>query len=212
MNPITRRPGPGRGRPRKQPPLTVPGAPGTPIGLAPIHMSAPGMAPGTGPEHSPPGIPGIDAEPMAHSFVGQSQSSELPQPVPHLHPLQHAQQQPPQIQEKHPQQYPQPLPQQLPPQPPQQSEKEDVPTSDQPVPPTDQSPPPRSKPEDPVPSEPETPQPEPEVDEDDDTDEPDAKRRRVEMSDPDTAKEVMDDEAVLALAAHNGSVDSFPSP
>jgi hypothetical protein len=47
------------------------------------------------------------------------------------------------------------------------------------------------------------------ADADADGDEPAAKRPR--LSSPDPSKEVMDDEAVLALAAHSGPVDPFPS-
>ncbi|RGP66840.1 hypothetical protein FLONG3_8712 [Fusarium longipes] len=46
MNPITRRPGPGRGRPRKQPPAPAEGAPHPPL--------APGIVPGPPPNSAPP--------------------------------------------------------------------------------------------------------------------------------------------------------------
>ena len=186
MNPITRRPGPGRGRPRKLPPPPVPGDPGAPVGLTPMHMVP---AHGSGPT----GIPGMEHESMAHSFPSPTQAPELSQPSPHLHPLQNVQQ-PANVHQQPP-----------------QPDKEAVPPLDQSAPPTDQSPVPPPKDEIGAPSDPEPVQPEPEVVEDDDSGEPDPKRRRLEMSDPDTAKEVLDDEAVLALAAHNGSVDPFPS-
>lgn len=47
------------------------------------------------------------------------------------------------------------------------------------------------------------------ADADADGDEPAAKRPR--LNSPDPSKEVMDDEAVLALAAHSGPADPFPS-
>jgi hypothetical protein len=57
MNPITRRPGPGRGRPRKQPPGTLPGvatvgSPGVIPGTLPPGVAAPGQA-----TMLPPGLP-----------------------------------------------------------------------------------------------------------------------------------------------------------
>lgn len=62
MNPITRRPVPGRGRPRKQPPgdQVAPGTPGTPsTGVAPPPVSHPGVAPLGPPPGAPPGAPGV---------------------------------------------------------------------------------------------------------------------------------------------------------
>ncbi|KAM0328934.1 hypothetical protein ACHAPQ_006978 [Fusarium lateritium] len=50
MNPITRRPGPGRGRPRKQPPVPVTGAPGEAVPSSPL---TPGIVPGP-PNSAPP--------------------------------------------------------------------------------------------------------------------------------------------------------------
>ncbi|KAK4133009.1 hypothetical protein BT67DRAFT_443381 [Trichocladium antarcticum] len=53
MNPITKRPGPGRGRPRKQPAATATGAPPpgvTPSGVAPV---------GASPTGTPLGAPGV---------------------------------------------------------------------------------------------------------------------------------------------------------
>ncbi|KAF5670318.1 hypothetical protein FHETE_4563 [Fusarium heterosporum] len=62
MNPITRRPGPGRGRPRKQPPVPMTGDPGEAVPSSPL---APGQVP------EPPN----SAPPFPH-----------PHPHPHLHP------------------------------------------------------------------------------------------------------------------------------
>ncbi|WZH46347.1 uncharacterized protein QYS62_007421 [Fusarium acuminatum] len=50
MNPITRRPGPGRGRPRKQPPVPVDGAPGEAVPSSPL---TPGIVPRP-PNSAPP--------------------------------------------------------------------------------------------------------------------------------------------------------------
>ncbi|CAM1503903.1 Fc.00g014940.m01.CDS01 [Cosmosporella sp. VM-42] len=193
MNPITRRPGPGRGRPRKQPSTTTEGAP--PVAASPpmtgnlLHM-VPGSIPG--PNHNgPPG--GTMSEAMPPTFPSPpSHTPDLPLQPPHLHPLQRApepkdtQQQPVQLQPN----------QQAPPTPGQTAVA------------VDQTPP---KPELEAPQQ-ESLGPEPESvedDDDDDLDEPNAKRQR--MATPDTTKEALDDEAVLALAAHNGNPDPFPN-
>ncbi|KAF4987322.1 hypothetical protein FGRMN_10447 [Fusarium graminum] len=63
MNPITRRPGPGRGRPRKQPPVPVTGDPGEAVPSSPL---APGQVPE--PPNSAPPFP----HPHPHPQVASS--------------------------------------------------------------------------------------------------------------------------------------------
>ncbi|KPA46695.1 hypothetical protein FLAG1_00271 [Fusarium langsethiae] len=76
MNPITRRPGPGRGRPRKQPPVPVPGAPGE---GAPHPPLAPGIIPGPPPNSAPPYPQGASAQPYGPVPAGHQPIH--PQPV-----------------------------------------------------------------------------------------------------------------------------------
>lgn len=185
LNPITRRPGPGRGRPRKQP-APVPGEMGPPQHAplpTPTYMGPPSQIQ----MPAPPGLPGIAPEAMPTSFPSPPAAPELQEHSAHLHPLQSVQQ-----------------PQNGQPQP-SIADKDGALTPSQSTANT-QSPP---KPEHSIPLESESLVPQPEDDIDDDGEEPDAKRRRLDLSDP--SKEDLDDEAVLALAAHNGSVDPFPS-
>ncbi|RSL55987.1 hypothetical protein CEP54_009095 [Fusarium duplospermum] len=257
LNPITRRPGPGRGRPRKQPPVPVAGVPGEGVpnqamglvtpGQHPQSIQGYGVAPGqailpqpmpitaAGPDpvQAPAPAPAaanvpdppapVAAGPPAASPAGQLISHatypspprppELPQNPPHLHPLQHG-----------------PLNQEARQEPPRDL-REGTNTSSTSQPPT-------AEPNHQPPSESVGPSehleeasedvdadadadvvdPIADVDADGDADadadvdgdEPAAKRPR--LSSPDPSKEVnMDDEAVLALAAHSGSADPFPS-
>ncbi|KAM0343726.1 hypothetical protein ACHAPU_008317 [Fusarium lateritium] len=62
MNPITRRPGPGRGRPRKQPPVPMTGDPGDAVPSSPL---APGQVPE--PPNSAPPFPHPHPHPQAAS-------------------------------------------------------------------------------------------------------------------------------------------------
>ncbi|KAK7430569.1 hypothetical protein QQZ08_002861 [Neonectria magnoliae] len=241
MNPITRRPGPGRGRPRKQPQASVngppvagdvvpdidPNHPGEHVPSAHVvsathvpgsHLPGPHvpghdvLSPPPPSSHIPPGPPHTTPEAMADGPVAQPMPHPMPHPIPggppmnfpspppgpelpqnlsHLHPLQHNQ---------HNQQNQQPQdPQQQQPQPLQEDAK-----SIQDHSPVDQSVESDSDPAIP---------PESigrELDDlDDDSDEPDPKRPR--LSSPEPVKEVLDDEAVLALAAHSGVSDPFPS-
>lgn len=199
MNPITRRPGPGRGRPRKQPPAPIEGAlimgglgpeipdtndpgahiPGDPGSMMPI---------------PPPGtalsLPvSLTAEPMVQPLTGPPMTfpspphePELPQHPPHLHPLQGQQPQ-------DPEQPAQPLeedPKLISGQPPSEESVEPIDVSPAPAESLSRV-----------------------HDLDAEGEEPDAKRQR--LSSPDDTKEELDDEAVLALAAHSGPTDPFPS-
>ncbi|KAL6356772.1 hypothetical protein LRP88_10378 [Fusarium phalaenopsidis] len=254
LNPITRRPGPGRGRPRKQPPVPVAGVPGegipnqamglvtpgphaqpvqgygVPPGQAilpqpmPTTTAVPGSVPAPTPTPTAATVPGppapVAAGPPAAPPTGQlvshatypspPRAPELPQNPPHLHPLQHG----PQNQE----------PRQEPP----RDLREGTNTSST-------SQPPAAEPNHQPPSESVGPSEhlvetnedldadadadvvdpiadvdvDGDADADADGDEPAAKRPR--LSSPDPSKEVMDDEAVLALAAHSGPADPFPS-
>ncbi|KAM5351965.1 hypothetical protein ACJ41O_004688 [Fusarium nematophilum] len=219
LNPITRRPGPGRGRPRKQPPAPVAGAPGESApnpALAPMAATGPphptpiqtyGVPPGqailpqpiptttSGPPATPAPTP--TAAPAGQmppaggpvTYPSPPRNPELPQNPPHLHPLQHGQQ---------PQDLQQEAPRGL-------GEATDTSSTSQPLPTEQNDPPPSGSAE---PPEPPAPASE-DADGEPDTEEPAAKRPR--LSSPDPTKEVLDDEAVLALAAHSGSTDPFPS-
>ncbi|KAJ4316436.1 hypothetical protein N0V84_007874 [Fusarium piperis] len=251
LNPITRRPGPGRGRPRKQPPAPVTGVPGEGIPNQMMGLVAPGphnaqpvqaygvppdqailpqpmpaTAAGPGPVPAPaptatavPGPPApIAAGPPAGQLVSHAaypsppRAPELPQNPPHLHPLQHG----PQNQE--------------PRQEPLQDLREGTNTSSTSQPPTaelNHQPPSESmgpsehleEVSEDVDADADADVVGPivdvdadgdaDIDADADEDEPAAKRPR--LSSPDPSKEVMDDEAVLALAAHSGPADPFPS-
>ncbi|KAF7542868.1 hypothetical protein G7Z17_g11209 [Cylindrodendrum hubeiense] len=206
MNPITRRPGPGRGRPRKQPLVPVdgdpmaddlspsipdhdhPGAhpsahiPGAPLSIAPIPPPGASLA-----------IPAaMTEEPMDEPLNGPPltfpspppHDPELPQDPPHLHPLQAQQSQ--NLQQLPPAQSLQEDPKLISSQPPIEDSVEPVAVSAAP---------------------PESLGREHELDAD--GEEPNPKRQRI--SSPDPTKEVLDDEAVLALAAHGGAADPFQS-
>ncbi|KAF4971385.1 hypothetical protein FZEAL_9867 [Fusarium zealandicum] len=280
MNPITRRPGPGRGRPRKQPPAPIAGAPGeTPAnqplapaaagphthapvqaygvaphgqailpqpgpqpglqpvqqpGSQPLHhpgpqfVHQPGSQPLQQPAHQPMQQPIHQPVPVSASdhltptppltaadssnlpptgapatFSSPSHGPDLPQNPPHLHPLQHGQ--------------PTQDPQHEPPQ--GLREATDINVTPQPPSVEPNNGPPSGSAESPEQldqvnelnqlNEDVDADGDADADADGDDDEPEAKRPR--LSSPDPSKDVMDDEAVLALAAHNGSTDSFPS-
>ena len=131
-------------------------------------------------------------EAIPQTFPSPPQAQELPQHPHHLHPLQKA----PEPKDTHQQ--------------PLQLSQQTLPTPSQSAVAVDQS---SSKPDLEAPQqgslEPEPESIEDEEDEEDDLEEPDAKRQRI--STPDAAKEALDDEAVLALAAHNGNPDPFPN-
>ncbi|QPC79590.1 hypothetical protein HYE68_010342 [Fusarium pseudograminearum] len=188
MNPITRRPGPGRGRPRKQPPVPVPGAPGE------------------GAPHPPLAL-GIDHGPPPNSAPPYPQGAQSYDPTPAGYQPTH----------------------------PQQVQAAMRPGSISSAPPTPQAPIPSNAVPGPgpatypssnlTPALPQNPphlhplqhgqpgqsgQPDADGDADGevdvDSDEPSAKRQR--MGSPEPAKDDdMDDEAVLALAAHSGPTD-----
>ncbi|KAL2694449.1 hypothetical protein Neosp_001027 [[Neocosmospora] mangrovei] len=254
MNPITRRPGPGRGRPRKQPPVPVAGVPGEGIPNQGMGLVAPGphaqpvqaygVAPGQAilPQPMPttaavPGsIPAPAPAPVAATAPGPSapvtagapaaaptdqlvshatfpsppRAPELPQNPPHLHPLQQG------VQNQETRQEP---PRDL-------REGTNTSSTSQPqtVEPNHQPPSESVGPSEHLEeanedidadADADVVDPIADVDADGDADadadldEPAAKRPR--LASPDPSKEVMDDEAVLALAAHSGPADPFPS-
>ena len=113
MNPITRRPGPGRGRPRKQPAATAPGAPlpgtapsglsptGPPLGAPgahPLFHGAPsvaGMQPGVSPGPPLGGIPGGPPASLSGLPGGSGNPGIANVSVPHGLPVVQGQPQPP---------------------------------------------------------------------------------------------------------------------
>ncbi|KAH7154986.1 hypothetical protein B0J13DRAFT_544473 [Dactylonectria estremocensis] len=202
MNPITRRPGPGRGRPRKQPPVSAEGAPMVPaLDPAVPDPSHPGALGASVPASIVPiPLPGASlAIPVVMPDVQMDESlagppltfpspphePELPQDPPHLHPLQG--QQPPNHHQHQSLQSLQDETKLLSVQPSAENSAEPVAVSPTPAVSLSR-----------------------EHDIDADGDEPDAKRQR--LSSPDLAKDELDDEeAVLALAAHGGPADPFQS-
>lgn len=133
-----------------------------------------------------PGLPSMAPEAMPTSFPSPPSAPELQQHPMHLHPSQNAQS-------------------------PQDGQPSSLPDKDGALTPaqstvnTQSSP----KPDHSVSLVPDSLEPQPEDTVDDDGEEPDAKRRRLDLPDP--TKDNIEDEAVLALAAHNGAVDAFPS-
>ncbi|KAF4441924.1 hypothetical protein F53441_11884 [Fusarium austroafricanum] len=265
MNPITRRPGPGRGRPRKQPPVPVTGVPGEIASNQPISAglipgppnSAPpyphpqadqayGVPPGnhqtTAPlpaqaavrplNISPPPpaqqtpVPNNATQPQSSITYPSPHASETPQVPAHLHPLQHVQpgqsaqqtqteQQPQSGQQIQPGQPPQltaqPQSDQQNPAPePQRDNREATDTSvtaqPAPVEQTQESHAPVVSGQMQQVNEDIDADADADGEADVDNDEPNAKRQR--LSSPEPSKDTdMDDEAVLALAAHNGPTD-----
>ncbi|KAI4600366.1 hypothetical protein KJ359_000720 [Pestalotiopsis sp. 9143b] len=102
LNPITRRPGPGRGRPKRIPPVPIarPQGPGSVPGSAPgpipgpVPSAAPGLAPGSAPGHAPGPVPvpvqnqdhDLDAMTAAAVASLANATAALPDPQQHQPP------------------------------------------------------------------------------------------------------------------------------
>ncbi|KAI5466913.1 hypothetical protein BGZ63DRAFT_369894 [Mariannaea sp. PMI_226] len=224
LNPITRRPGPGRGRPRKHPlpPVEIPLSPSQHISPAPMPVPGP-VAPQASsvmslspvsnlPNTNQPGAhlpsphapmipapaagtsPTVPQQMPARQVAGSISTPPItfpsPSPgtdLPQDHPFQSAEQQ-----YSHPEQ--------------QQPQPEDTsaiqPDSEAPVEPNPVSvEPPGSLTRDST---------QMDAEGEEDEGQPDSKRPRLSSPDP-NKEEVLDDEAVLALAAHSGPADPFPT-
>ncbi|KAI6751498.1 hypothetical protein HG531_006194 [Fusarium graminearum] len=198
MNPITRRPGPGRGRPRKQPPVPVPGAPGEGAPHPPLAL---GIDHGPPPNSAPPypqGAQSYDPTPAGHqpTHPQQVQAAMRPGTISSAPPTPQAST---------------PGNAELPQEPPQETREAtdtDAISQSQPQPIEQNHEPHAILPQEQLQPEHEDIDADGDADGevDVDNDEPSAKRQR--MGSPEPAKDDdMDDEAVLALAAHSGPTD-----
>ncbi|KAK5997105.1 hypothetical protein PT974_02457 [Cladobotryum mycophilum] len=191
LNPITRRPGPGRGRPRKplQPLSDMAPIPGAALGAAAVSQNPDPVVPGVIPG-SVPGplsgqihdqIPDIDASgiPNGSNQPQNPQQAELQQPLPHPQPELNIDETDPILES---------IPNNLSSDHIGSSEPEETTPGDQLQLEQDQS-------------------------VEDDTDEHPAKRQRLDTQELAPETTLDDEEAVLALAAHNGPdpVDPYPS-